>query len=199
MIYSNFSQPLFPIDGIGYHAIRLGEEFEAVEFRCKSPYIALEPGLNQNLNFQYDKKSAQFFLKEYEEDWRNVEDPRWNIPEELYLLLKTRNTSTTFLGISMLQAWKFDKKDYGLKVLKRFHLTNRQERNFSVGIMAKLTGPTALVRVFYSGIAKLETSYILCHEGRVNEFTEKSPVFNQYLSELKINIHEIWKDRWEVI
>lgn len=199
MIYSNFDRTLFPFSGIGYHAIRLGEEYEQIEFRCENPYIALEAGLNKNLNFQYDSKSSQYFLREYEEDWSDPEDPRWHIPDELYLLLKTRNTSATFLGFSMLQAWKFDKKNYGLKLFKRFNLINRKERTFAVGIMAKLTGPTALIRVFYSGIARIETSYILCHNGKVNEFTEKNPTFHKYLSELRINPKELWQDRWEVL
>lgn len=203
MIYSNDQSVIFPTrTPIGDHVIYLGMEGPIkVEIPCTRDTI-IHHGLNRDLNVEVSRKSIA--IRDYVEDWRDPQDPRWHIPTELFLFLKGYKSSAMVLGHTVFQAYKKkeQKQDRSpLQRLMRWQAMNPKERTFSIGGIYRVPIDTfSIVRIMYSGMAKVSARYLISFDGsQIHEYSEGSSSLLEALETLKISPKELtpnWSEKW---
>lgn len=168
MIYSNFPTALIAKRQHSANAqIRIGEDGinrRSISLNCCAGLL-LEQGMNENLNI-YCAEEGELKICEYKEDWRNFDDPRWNIPNDLFLIITSnfneKNPNICKYGNGLIFSLKDD-------VIKNFKLYARgngaagkmgNKGIWTYSIYKLLTNAPSIIRILPAGYQKTE-AYIL--------------------------------------
>lgn len=206
MIYSNKQSIFFPEKNlIGDYNIFLGLDGPTrVEIPCTREAL-ITPGLNRDINVEFNAKTKTVSIKDYVEDWRDPDDPRWHIPTEIYLFLTSYKSSSLLPGYTLFQAYKQDKKtNTPLKRYMRWNCMHPKDRTFSIGGIWKIPANTfSIVRILYTGTANVKTKYLVSKNGtEISEYNEDALELIEILNELKISEKDMrssWNDRWHTL
>lgn len=204
MIYSNKQNIFFPEkNSLGDYNIFLGFDGPTrIEIPCTRDSL-ISPGLNRDVNVEYNPRNKSCFIKDYVEDWREPDDPRWNIPTEIFLFLTSYKSSSLLPGYTLFQAYS-QKNKTPLKRYMRWNCMHPKDRTFSIGGIWKVPTDTfSIVRILYTGAANVKTKYIISKGGtEISEYNEGSSKLLEILNELKISEKDMrssWNDHWHTL
>lgn len=178
MIYSNFTISANPIRhyyGNITAEIRIGESGpnrREIWIGCPST-LTIHEGMNENLNISFSRNGS-LILKEYNEDHRNFDDPKWNIPGELFLLLTSSfgDPSLCKYGNGIIQTRANDS-------IPNFRMYGRGKGVYNgkhgkngfwyIGVYRVMTENPAIIKITPAGSGKTlaHCHYLLIHEGKV--------------------------------
>ena len=181
MIYSNFPEAL----GATYSSsmtprIIIGDKSMKKEYFSIFSHAqqAIAPGLNPYLNLEFNR-SANLSLKNYEglKDWRNTEDPEWNIPGHLFLLL-TADFSTCEKK-RYTQDGAFHTLRHGgrpkLKLYMRINNVLSKKVVSPIGIYKVITDEPCILQITPPNPTQVSKAYLLIRDGVVLECTNEIP------------------------
>lgn len=203
MIYSNYPVTISPMrtrhnsDHINAKII-LGDDGirgNYLEILCLDD-VRIEKGLNPNLSFEFTKNSC-LAIRKHEEDWRNFDDPCWNIPNNLFLML----TSNLLVDKRTLCEYKKGM----LKTLEQDSLTSFRmyaRVNYSVkrnilwtfGIYKVLTKKPCIIKIIPPG--SVPCRFLIINDTQVSEYSEKDECLRSALNSINISLNDILKEDW---
>jgi len=198
MIYYNSQQILFPEKNpLGDYNIFLGYDGPIrIEIPCTSESL-ITPGLNKNINVDFNPRNKTVSIRDYVEDWRDPEDPRWNIPSDLFIFLTSYKSSSLMHGQTTFQAYGRKSKT-PLKCYMHWKCLHPKDRTFSIGGIWRIPAETfSVVRILYSGMANVKTKYLVSLDGsEILEYSEGHPKLLELLKELKVSTEDGWNSNW---
>ena len=185
MIYSNFPATLeTKYSPNQAPRIILGDESLVKNFFMIFSHAqqTIEPGMNPYLNFEFNR-GATLTLKNFFGDWRNFDDPNWNVPGQLFLLL------TADIGLGKKQyvkngaihTFQGDDRPQFKLYMRINHLVNRKFIS-PIAIYKVITDEPSVVRI--TPPTQAPKTYLYIHDGNIREYTETTPDFRKKAKEV---------------
>lgn len=178
MIYSNFPKAMSSVNSrnnygyIGAKIVLGNADKYRENISILSPVgITLEKGMNRNLNFAFSK-SASLMIKRYDEDWKNADDPCWNIPEQLFLVLTSNiynesKPSAFKYRNGLVQTLRKDALSH-FKMFARVNCSVGRNGFYCFGIYKVLTKKPSVIRILPPG--EVISRILILHNNIVVEY-----------------------------
>ena len=204
MIYSNFPTTLSKPNNCNYGhmgaQIVLGDDTvkrNCIRILCPTGLV-VEKGLNPYLNFEFNK-SATLTIKKYDEDWRNFDDPCWNIPNHLFLMLTSNILDSPRplckFGNGMLQTPEREVLS-NFRMYARINYSVGRNKFWTFGIYKVLTKRPCIVKIIPPDFGPCK--FLIIHDSQVSEYTEGKTELHTAIHALNIS-SGIFKEDWATL